>query len=295
MVAKRRRADWPRGPFAWHTDEASYASIPFTWNLPEVHAILKELTIFPRPTFVGGPAVDLMPGFFADIPGVVEGHAFPGILQMVNPLATRTTTGCMRRCTFCGVGSGKIESGGFAELADWPDLPILCDNNLLAASIAHFDRVLDRLERWTGADFNQGIDARLLTAHHAQRFARLRKPSIPLALDSMAHADSWAAAFDLLRSAGVALDSIRSLVLVGLDSGPDEAWERCRWITGHGVKACPMWFHRLDAMEWNAVTAEQASLGWDDEKRKDIMAYFYYHRDRRVRRGRCRLTVEAEL
>jgi len=54
MVAKRRRADWPRGPFAWHTDEASYASIPFTWNLPEVHAILKELTLFPRPTFVGG-------------------------------------------------------------------------------------------------------------------------------------------------------------------------------------------------------------------------------------------------
>jgi len=275
---------WPRKPW-WmiRHDRTILVSIPFTWTLSGVRERLSRGSLLWDRAIVGGPAVDLIPGYFSDMPYVTEGKHLDGVLQHVNPLATRTTTGCPNKCGFCGIGLGLIEPGGFHELDDWPDLPIIVDNNLFAASAAHFDRVMDRLERWGWCDFNQGVDCRLLNRHHAERIARVKRPVVRLALDSTAQADSWETAFGRLRSAGVAKKSIRSYALIGFTTGPDEAWQRCRWIEAHGVKALPMWFHDLNAMEGNVVTTEQAALGWTDVERMRIMQWFYQHRDRNVR------------
>ncbi len=40
-------------------------------------------------------------------------------------------------------------------------------------------------------DFNQGLDARLLTEHHARRLAELTDATIRLALDHQKSADQW--------------------------------------------------------------------------------------------------------
>lgn len=226
---------------------------------------------------VGGPVVELVPGFFGALDYVSEGHDCPGVLQRVNPLATRTTVGCVRRCGFCAIGTGRIE-GEYRELDDWPDLPMITDNNLLAASKAHFDRVIDRLVVHGWADFNQGIDSRLLTDYHAGRLAEIKKPTIRLALDHMDYRDKWQEAFKRLRDAGIAKRNISSYCLVGFKSVPVESWQRCEWVESHGIKACPMWFHELDQLEKNIVTEKQAALGWDDEKRRHIMGYYYKHR-----------------
>lgn len=180
--------------------------------------------------------------------------------------------GCIRNCEFCGVD--KIEPS-FNELTDWPDLPIICDNNLLAASHKHFDRVIDRLKKHDWCDFNQGIDARLLKPYHASRFAELKSPVLRLALDSMDYSDSWEKAFDILRKAGLPKSSIRSYALIGFDSGPNEAWERCQWIESHGIKVLPMWFHPLNALEKNAVTDDQKLLEWDKYQQGEIMEWHY--------------------
>ncbi|RLC88384.1 MAG: hypothetical protein DRJ03_03025 [Chloroflexi bacterium] len=119
-------------------------SIPFTWELPGVLCRLRQRSLWWDNAIVGGPAVELVPGFFDSLDYVEEGHNEPGVLQRVNPLATLTTVGCIRRCGFCAIGTGRIE-GEYRELEDWPDLPMVTDNNLLAASKAHFDRVIDRL------------------------------------------------------------------------------------------------------------------------------------------------------
>jgi len=162
-------------------------------------------------------------------------------------------------------------------LTDWPDLPIQADNNLFAAPDAHFDKVIDRLVKWGWADFNQGVDARFLNAHHASRLVEIKKPLVRLALDSPDSKSIWDNAFNLLREYKLPKSAIRSYALIGFDSGPAEAWERCRWIEAHGIKALPMWYHALDALEYNSVTEDQQKLGWDDEKRKDIMMYYYQH------------------
>jgi len=252
-------------------------SIPFTWDLPNVFTIIRNGSFFWDDIVVGGPAVELMPGFFSSLSYVSEGHNLPGVLQRVNPFATRTTEGCVRRCGFCAIGTGKIEAK-YKELDEWPDLPVICDNNLLAASKEHFDRVIDRLIVHGCADFNQGIDARLLTDYHARRMAEIKKPTIRLALDRMNYRDQWEDAFSRLRIAGISKKNISSYCLIAFDSGPDECWQRCEWVETHGIKAYPMWFHRLDQLERNIVTHEQQQLGWDDAKRRHIMGYYYKHR-----------------
>ena len=275
MVSK---IEWPRGPVSWLQGSTLCVSIPFTWSLPEVRRTIDQGGLLWDSVLVGGPATQLMPDYFADLPYVRVGTYAQDVLQRVNPWATRTTTGCPNRCGFCAIGKGLVEGGGLRELDDWPDLPVICDNNILAASPAHFDRVMDRLERWGWCDFNQGLDARLLTAHHAERFSRLSHPMCRLALDAMSMADAWENAFALLRAAGVPKKSIRSYVLIGFNDSPDDAWLRCLWVEERGVKPLPMWFHPLDAMQWNGLTDRQQSLGWTKAERTRIMGYFYKHR-----------------
>jgi hypothetical protein len=272
---------WPKRPTYWMDGRTMCVSIPFTWTLPEVKEYLryipKKNPIFDK-VVVGGPAVQLMPGFFNDLKFVKEGHEYPGALQKVNPFATRTTTGCPNKCRFCGIGKGFIEGEGFQELEDWPDLPIICDNNLLASSIEHFDKVIDRLKVHGWCDFEQGLDARLLNDHHASRFKEIKKPMIRLSLDDMSYIGQWENAFDLLRSAKVAKSHIRSYALIGFNSDPSAAWRRCQWIEKHGIKALPMWYHPLDQLELNDISEEQKALGWNDFERRRIMQWFYFHK-----------------
>lgn len=268
---------WPKKPTQWIENRVLKISIPFTWNLPQVKNKIMQRTFWWDYVEVGGPAVELMPGCFDDLDFVVERKDCPGILQKINPSATRTTIGCMRRCSFCGIGIGKIE-GQFKELDDWPDLPVLCDNNLLAASRPHFDKVIERLKIHGVCDFNQGLDFRLLTDCHAKRMAEIKNPCVRLALDHMDLRRQWREAFERLRDAGIAKWKISSYCLIGYNSSPDEAWARCEWIESFGIKAYPMWFHPLDTLQFNGITSQQSKLGWTNRERKHIMGYFYQHR-----------------
>ena len=269
---------WPKDIIEWHVGETGYLSIPFTWLLPKARQRIQQRDLFVKRWVVGGPAVRLMPSY--DLGADSVGDNMPGVLQRANPMATRTTVGCIRRCPFCGVR--KIE-GEFAELADWPDLPIVCDNNLLAASEGHIARVITRLRKHEGVDFNQGLDARLLTAFHAGLLATLRKPILRLALDHDRDREPWADAVDRLRTAGIAKSRIRSYVLCGFDGGPEEDRERCEYVESLGFMALPMWFHRLDALRKNEVTTDQQGLGWTNRKRRELMCWYYQHRTLEVR------------
>lgn len=268
--------DWPKKYISWIKDRVLHVSIPFTWELPKVRFLIQQKSIFWDRVLIGGPAIMLMPKYFDDLNYVTIGSKLKGVLQKVNQYATRTTIGCINKCAFCGVS--KIEPF-FFELDDWPDLPIICDNNILAASINHFDRVINRLVRLGRANFNQGLDARRLTDYHAIRIAEVQEPLIYLALDNVSYINDWACAYDRLRSAGILKRQIRSYALIGFNSGPDEAWRRCNFIESHNIKALPQWYHSLDALKKNIVTAKQLELGWNDYERRRIMQWFYFHKN----------------
>lgn len=269
---KAQKAEWPKGPVRWIEDRVLHVSIPFTWNIQEV---VDEI-IVPSPYWdsivVGGPAVYLMPHMFNGIPNLTIGKDSPNVLQRINPLATRTTVGCVRRCEFCAV---KTIEGKFKVLEDWPDLPILCDNNLLAAPKEHFDKVIDRLIKWEWCDFNQGLDTRLLTPYHAIRIAEIKNPIIKIALDDVGYAKEFELAIDMMMNAGISKSHFRVLTLIGFNTGPEEAWERCRFIQSKGLSPRPMWFHTLDALEERSITPQQLELGWTNAERVKITGYFY--------------------
>ncbi len=274
-----KQTDWPKKPTSWIRNRILYLSIPFTWNLPEIKKVVTQRSLYWDSIIVGGPAIDLIPDYFKGFNFIKNGGPDLSALQRVNPLATKTTTGCVRRCEFCAV---PHTDPVFKELDDWPDLPILIDNNLLAASQKHFDKVIDRLVKWKWADFNQGLDVRLLTWYHAKRLAEIKKPMVRLALDSCSilHRETWSVALKMLLNTGIAKINIRSYALIGFDSGPAEPWERCQWIESHGIKVLPAWFHKLNTLNYNQVTEDQKELEWNDLERKRIMQWYYQHNEK---------------
>ncbi len=267
--------DWPVGATKWIKDRTLYASIPFTWNLPDLCSDFMQRDIAYDKIVVGGPAIRLMPEYFAGMNHVSIRSDYPGVLQRINPLATRTTSGCIRSCGFCAVP--KTE-GAFIELDDWPDLPIVCDNNLLAASQKHFDKVCDRLKKHKWSDFNQGLDARLLDGYHAERLARLPGCIIRLALDHSKTETLWLEAYEKLIAAKFPKSRMRSYVLCGFNSDPADAWKRCELVQGRGVLALPQWYHPLDAMEYMTVLDCHKKYGWNKQEVNRIMGYYYQHR-----------------
>lgn len=275
------KPNWHKGLLSWDDSGTLCISVVFTWHLPEVRRYAEMMRH--RRVRIGGPAVALMPQFLVGC-GAEIGGSFPGVLQLFNPLATRTSVGCIRMCKFCSVpiieGLPVLQKTGKrqAELEDWPDLPVIADNNLLANSVEHFNKVCDRLEKWEWCDFNQGTDARLLTEHHAERLGRLKRPVVRLALDSMSYVESWDHALELLIRAGVAKRNIRTYALVAFGTSPDESWKICQYIESHGIKVLPQWFHDLDAIEHNIVTERQEQLGWNDFERRRLMQWFYQHK-----------------
>jgi hypothetical protein len=263
---------WPRREYEWIENGTLHISVPFTWCLPRVQKRIKSVWM---PVKVGGPAVELMPDY---LKGAEIGHDHSGVLQRINPLATRTTLSCPRRCGFCGIGTGLIEPGGFREIPNFVPGPVICDNNLLAASLGHVERVVLMLRKFGWADFNQGLDASRVTPEIADLLVSIGKPICRFAVDSMSNIFAFDEAYCMLRRRRLAKQRIRVYCLIGYKTDPSEAWRRCRMIERYGIKPLPMWFHPLDALEKDGVSDEQKKWGWTKKEQDRIMDWYYQHR-----------------
>lgn len=237
---------WPKKTIDWIEDGVAFVSVPFTWELPRAYSrciFLREQGYTVR---AGGPAVSLIPEYLADVAGVGGGV---DALRHHNPSATFTSRGCIRKCGFCAVP--KIE-GDLVELKGWESKPIICDNNLLACSTKHFDRVMDSLGGIKGVDFNQGLDARLLTDHHARGLAELDLAFVRLAWDQMAFEPIVMRAIETIRGVGIPKNKIRVYVLIGYNDAPDDALCRLEKLKDMRISANVQRYQPLDALVKNS-------------------------------------------
>lgn len=188
-----------------------------------------------------------------------------------NPDATYTTRGCIRRCSFCAVP--KLE-GPLRELDDdqWEPKPIICDNNLLAASVTHFDHVIDRLleAKVVGVDFNGGLDARILTEHHAQRIAELPKATMKLAWDNIKDENRFLRTHSILIKAGIKAKAIHVYVLLGFKDTPEETLYRLKKVMSLGSWPMPMRYQPLNSKHKN----EYVSPNWTATELQRYMRYW---------------------
>lgn len=262
--ANRNSNGWSGGLAEWIDGETAYISVVFSWRLQEVYQRAVYLRTMGYAVRAGGPAVIMNPGAVlevAEIGGQVDA------LPRHNPNATFTTRGCIRKCPFCAVP--KIE-GDLIELDGWPIRPIICDNNFLASSRKHFDRVIDRLNGVHDVDFNQGLDARLLTDYHAQRLAELDYKCMRFAWDDTRTERLFMRGFETAQRAGIPAEKIHVYILIGFNDTPEDALYRLETVRKLGAYPNPMRYQPLDSKCKNAYVAP----GWTDAELKRYMRYW---------------------
>ena len=261
-----RNSGWQDGFVEWLEGETAYLSVVFSWQLQRAYQRAVWLRSLGYHVRAGGPAIANNPEFLAGLVAPLEGGNV-GALSRHNPNATFTSRGCSNHCPFCIVP--KIE-GDLYELENWEPKPIVCDNNLLACSLAHFDRVIDRLKPIPQVDFNQGLDARLLTDYHAKRLAELDTYCIRLAWDNTRLEEQFLRAYQLLRNNGFTPQHIRVYVLIGFNDTPGDALYRLQTIKTLGSWPNPMRYQPLDAK----VRNEYVSPKWTERQLRRYCRYW---------------------
>ncbi len=256
---------WRRKPAFWEDKRHRYCSVIFSWQLYEL--LEKYKNNGPKTNkkmVIGGPATQTLKEI---IPKEIEVRNNIPSLYRHNPLATKTSTGCIRKCKFCIVPTNE---GPLKELKKWEVKPIVIDNNLLACSVKHFDSVIDKLKKLPWCDFNQGLDMQLLTKHHVERFCELQEPVIRISLDHISLEKIYLNKITLLKTSGIPVNSMRVYVLFGFKDTPEDALVRLRIVQKSGALPVPMRYQPVDTPKRNSFVDKN----WTDENLKRFVQYW---------------------
>lgn len=189
------------------------------------------------------------------------------------------TRGCIRNCPWCIV---PRKEGAIRPAATWQEIKrpdsrqiVFLDNNVLAC-----DHGLQQIEEMGGeqiwVDFNQGLDARLITPEVAKLLARLRWISVVrLACDTSAMLPIIEQATNYMKEAGVAKSRFWAYALV---QDLDEAHARVLALEKMGVVPFAQPYRDFDGGEppkiqkdfarWVNHRATFKSCTWDEYKER---------------------------
>lgn len=265
------------------TPDITYVTSLFTWSWKPVwEAIQYYSKLFPRSKlWLGGLYASLMPEHAA-LSGIDPKHIFRGIFCKAEDLLPDydlvprwnkevrasiifSSRGCLRSCTFCAVprieGKMNSEKKSIKHLI-WPrhKRVIFFDNNFLASS--GWESVLDEIEELKlGVDFNQGLDARLVSDKVAKRIAQLRiDPFVRLSYDYQSMEPSVKKAISLLRSYGIDGRNILVYALYNFTDSPQDLFERIKKTLSLGAVSYPMRYQPTNTLTKNTYIAQK----WDE-------------------------------
>jgi len=157
---------------------------------------------------------------------------------------SRITVGCIRKCAFCAVPKLEPTFGFSCSLQDQVNEVIekfgerqhlvLMDNNILA--IDNFEDVIADIRnagfqsgavrngRKRTVDFNQGIDARLITPHLAKLLSTINLKPVRLAFDFLGMEKQYRRAIELLAKEG--LRHYTNYVMFNFNDNPESLYRR---------------------------------------------------------------------
>ncbi len=159
------------------------------------------------------------------------------------------TRGCIRNCRFCSVPTleprfkakrsiRKLVNPGHNKVVFW-------DNNILASP--YWENIFDELEELDlEVDFNQGLDARLVTEGVAVRLRKLRIPIVRLAYDTRGIRSRLRRAIKLLRMVGFRGRRIVVYCLHNFSDTPEDFLDRIKDLLTWDVVAYPMRYEPLE-------------------------------------------------
>lgn len=172
-------------------------SCTFSWDKPRALWLAEQWSARFKDVELGGPAFDDPGGEFE--PGRYLGG---GVVI--------TSRGCPHQCDFCLV---PRREGTLREL-QVKDGWIVQDNNLLACSEPHLDKVFKMLSRQKHpADFRGGLEAALFRPDHLERILKIEFSALWFAADSESQLEPLRQVGKMLDEAGVSVNKRRCYVL----------------------------------------------------------------------------------
>lgn len=198
------------------------------------------------------------------------------------------TKGCKNRCPYCAVPRLEPEFVPFIPLEkqldpDRKDL-ILLDNNVLASP--EFPRIVEEIERqgfYKGAkfgnaqryvDFNQGVDAQLLTEEKMRLLSQLPLKPLRIAFDDIKFEKLYVSKIRLAHE--YEISHLSNFILFNYDDTPEDFYRRLKINIelneelGLSIFSFPMRYIPLDAKDRKHV-----SLNWTKAQLRGIQCILH--------------------
>lgn len=167
--------------------------------------------------------------------------------------------GCVRRCGFCSVPKleGPIREpvdGIRAHVYPGHTKIVLWDNNILGVPTWR-DIFHELAEIGLEVDFNQGLDARLVTDEVAEALKELNIPRIRLAYDYNGVGRYVEKALERIEAAGFSRRSVVVYTLYNYIETPEDFLRRVQELLSWGAVCYPMRFEPLTSLTKNAYVS----------------------------------------
>lgn len=188
-----------------------YISVTFSWDIKRGMDLVEKWAGYSTRTIsIGGPA-------FSNLG--LRGDFVPG--RFIKEGVTFTSRGCNKKCPWCRVwySEGKLREINIA------DGYIVQDNNLLACSRGHIEKVFEMLSRQKkGAQFKGGLDIDYLDSWHIELLKKIRVNEIWVACDRKRDLKRLDKAADLLGD--FSIEKKRCFVMIGFNGESLSAAEK---------------------------------------------------------------------
>jgi len=185
-----------------------------------------------------------------------------------------TSRGCNNRCPYCAVWrlEGKLNScrRSIKHLV-YPKHSriIIWDNNILQSP--YWREIFAELIQFSkrkgmSIDFNQGLDARLITDEVADKLVNMRLQCVRLAYDYDQVEPYVKNAIEKLSIRGIRKRSIFVYILYNFEDSPESFFKRVKDVLEWGAVAYPMRYEPLNALErWKHIGPK-----WDKERLETV-------------------------
>lgn len=252
-----------------------YISALFTWEVPDIIKIAKWFSST-RDIEIGGPAATLMADYIYEQTGIMPHRGLDKRFdcQLGLYFYSFTHRGCPKSCPNCAV---PIVEPGFFEYKDFEVANIIGDNNIIACSQGHQERVVEKIlnsgMEWV--DFNSGFDVELFQPEHFELYSRLRLKTWRFAFDHLWQEQDLRRCIAILKDGGIhGRHSVTVYCLVNYKDTPEEAEHRARVIYELGALPFIMVYRPLDWLKkerwlnehWERRQLADFASAWNQSK-----------------------------